>query len=237
MYITHSVPDSLTIEDTVACPALSPETRAEVQGIWENERVLRPGLFNGGVFSLDHIEGNVAHGFMAEYAWYVAQLQNPTLYDSLRVRSLAVSGLVVANGHLIFGLRKAELTVEGGLWELAPSGTMHGDLREPDGSISWRGLFAEELREELGIDVDPAMARPFALVENTVTHIWELGITVELPVSYQDILAAFAANPSPEHTEMAAVPLADAAKFLTLRKGHLVGACGSLLSAYGVKLT
>jgi len=237
MYITHTVPDSLTILDSMACPAPSPETRAEVQGIWESETRLRPGLYNGKVFSMDRIEGSVAHGFMADYAWYVAQLQNPELYDGLRVRSLAMSGLVVANGHLIFGLRKAGLAVEGGLWELAPSGTMHGGLREPDGSISWRKLFAEELREELGIEADPATARPFALIENTVTRIWELGIAVESPHGYQDILAAFAANPTPEHTEMAAVPLADAARFFRTRRDKMVGACGPLLSAYGVKLS
>ncbi|MBI4806387.1 MAG: hypothetical protein HY795_14225 [Desulfovibrio sp.] len=237
MYITHPVPDSFTIQDSMASPALSPETRAEVQRIWESEKALRPGLFNGHVFSLDRIEAGVAHGFMAEYAWYVAQLQNPTLYDSLLIRSLAVSGLVVASGHLIFGLRKASLAVEGGLWELAPSGTMDGALREPDGSISWRKLFTEELREELGIDVSPAMARPFGLIENTDTHIWELGIAAELPISYQEILAAFAASPSPEHTEMAAVPLADAARFYNTRKDLMVGATGPLLSAYGVKLS
>jgi hypothetical protein len=237
MYITHPVPDSLTILDSVACPPLAAETKAEVQAVWESETRLRPGLFNGSVFSLDHIEGNVAHGFMAEFAWYVAQLQKPALYDSLRVRSLAMSGLVVADGHLIFGLRKAGLAVEGGLWELAPSGTMHGNMREPDGSISWRKLFAEELREELGIEVNPAMARPFALIENTGTRIWELGIAVELPISYQEIMAAFAANPTPEHTEMAAVPLADAARFYSTRKDHMVGVCGPLLSAYGVKLS
>lgn len=237
MYISHPVPDGLTILDTMAEPALPPEITAEVQAVWESESRLRPGLYNGKLFSLDRIEAGMAHGFMAEYAWYVAQLHNPALYDHLRVCSLAVSGLVAANGHLIFGLRKAELAVEGGLWELAPSGTMHGGLREPEGSISWRGIFSEELREELGIEAPPSLARPFALIENTVTHIWELGVAVEIPASYQDILAAFAANPRPEHTEMAAVPLADVARFYSARKDHMVGACASLLSAYGVKLS
>jgi len=233
MYVSHPVPGGLTILDSMARPALSLETKAEVQAVWEHETRLRPGLFNGTIFSLDRIQGSEVHGFMAEYAWYVAQLQNPALYDRLRVRSLAVSGLVAASGHLIFGLRKAELAVEGGLWELAPSGTMHGGLREPDGSISWRGIFSEELREELGIEAPPSLARPFALIENTVTHIWELGVAVELPVSYQDILAAYAASPKPEHTEMAAVPLKDVAKFFASRKDRMVGACASLLAAYG----
>ena len=57
---------------------------------------------------------------------------------------------------------------------------------------------------------------------------------MELTVSYQDVLAAYAASPRPEHTEMAAVPLTDVAKFISSRKDHMVGACGPLLSAYGV---
>lgn len=234
MYVTHPVPDGLRVVDILPAPAPPEHALAEARNLWEAELAARPGLFNGRIFSLDSIKGGEARGFMAEYMWYVAQLRAPHLHEHLRVRSLAVSGLVVAGGHVLFGLRKPGLAVEGGLWELAPSGTIHGDLRDKDGSLSWRDVFREELREELGIDAPASEARAFALVEDTDTHIWELGVAVELKLDHREVLAAWASLARSEHSEMAAVPLDDVPRFHTLRKAHMVGACGPLLRAYGL---
>lgn len=234
MYISHPLPEGLRIVDDAPVPQPSGDALARVRDLWEQELALRPRLFNGRIFSLDRIEGNTAHGFMCEYAWHVAQLREPELSGQLRVRSLAVSGLVVAGGHVIFGLRRQDLAVEPGLWELVPCGTVDDGPRDPDGSISWRGVFLQELREELGLEVPPAAPRPFALIEDTATRIWELGVAVEAKVDHRDVLASFVSNPAPEHTEMAAVPLADVPKFHKTRKKKMVGACPLLLKAYGL---
>ena len=233
MYLAHPAPKHLRILDTEPVPTPSPQALEEAQAIWESEKRIRPGLFNGKIFSLDRIEDGVARGFMAEYKWHVAQARRPELASHLRVRSLAVSGLVVVDRHLIFGLRKADLAIEGGLWELAPSGTIHDGLREPDGSLSWRDHFLEELREELGIDAPRQLPRIFALIENTATNIWELGVALELNLDHRDILAAYIAASAPEHSEMAAVPFEDAPRFYKERKDQMVGVCGPLLAAYG----
>jgi hypothetical protein len=234
MNVTHPVPQGFRILDTLPAPIPPEHVLAEVRALWEAELAQRPDLFNGRIFSLDHLEGGEAVGFMAEYMWYVAQLRKPVLFEHLRVQSLAVSGLVVAGGHVLFGLRKAHLAVESGLWELAPSGTIHGDLRGADGSLSWRETFREELREELGIDAPADAPKAFALVEDTDTHIWELGVAVELALDHREVLAAWASLTRSEHSEMAAVPLADVPRFFTLRKADMVGACGPLLRAYGL---
>jgi hypothetical protein len=205
-----------------------------VEEIWVREKAARPGLFDGALFSISRFEENTARGFMASYKWYVAQLAEPALYEELRVSSLAVSGLVIANGHAIFGKRKLSLAVEGGLWETAPTGTISGRGMKPGGSLDWRETFVEEMREELGLDVPPEAARAFALVENTGTHIWELGVGAALGVDHREILAAFASAPHPEHTEMAAVPLADVPGFYAARRREMVGACGHLLAACGL---
>lgn len=242
MYVAHPVPQELRILDDV--PAPSPTTAAldEVRAIWESEKLVRPGLFNGKLFSLDRIESGKAHGFLADYSWYVAQQRRPELFGELRVRSLAVSGLVVAGGHMIFGRRKASLAIEGGLWEPAPSGTIPGGLREPDGSLSWRKVFLDELRGELGLalgsDLDtagvPRLLRPFALIENTATNIWELGVALELDLDHREVLGAWAATPAPEHNEMAAVPLEDVPRFYAERRADMVGVGGMLLAQYGI---
>jgi len=234
MYVTHPVPDGFRVLDSASAPAPPEDVLARVRQLWEEELAQRPGLFNGRLFSLEAMHGGEARGFMAEYMWYVAQLRAPELREHLRVRSLAVSGLVTAGGHVLFGLRKNSLAIEGGLWELAPSGTIHGGHREPGGAISWREHFLEELREELGIEAAAAKATAFALVEDTETGIWELGVSVEIPLDHRDVLAAWANLPRSEHSELAAVPVADVPRFHTLRKAHMVGACGPLLRASGL---
>jgi hypothetical protein len=237
MYVIHPLPQSPwnpRIMDNQAPPVPTDEVLDEIRANWEYETAHRPQLFNGKIFSLDRIEGSLLTGFLADYSWYLAQLRNPALFDALRVRSLAVSGLVVAGGHVIFGKRKAGLAVEGGLWELAPSGTIHGGSREADGSISWRKIFQEEIREELGIAPPPTILKAFALIENTQTHIWEMGVALELTMDHRNILTAYVSAEHPEHTEMAAVPLEDVPRFLKVRREEMVGACPRLLAAYGL---
>jgi len=242
MYVAHPVPGEPRILDAIPAPAPSAAALEEVRAIWESERIERPNLFNGTIFSLDRIDSDEVHGFLTEYSWYVAQQRRPELFGELRVRSLAVSGLVVAGGHMLFGRRKAALAIESGLWEPAPSGTIPGDLREPDGSLSWRKVFLDELRGELGLDLGSGLdtagvlrlLRPFALIENTVTNIWELGVALEIDLDHREVLGAWAATPAPEHNEMAAVPLEDVPRFYTERRADMVGVCGMLLAQYGV---
>ncbi|MFP5221637.1 MAG: hypothetical protein ACLGSA_05055 [Acidobacteriota bacterium] len=242
MYIAHPVPQELHILDAVPAPRPAAAALDEVRAIWESEKLERPNLFNGKIFSLDRMEAGEAHGFLADYSWYVAQQRRPELFGELRVRSLAVSGLVVAGGHMLFGRRKASLAIEGGLWEPAPSGTIPGDLREPDGSLSWRRVFLDELRAELGLNLGSdlntsgaaRLLRPFALIENTATNIWELGVALELDLDHREVLGAWAATTAPEHNEMAAVPLEDVPRFYTERRADMVGVGGMLLAQYGV---
>ena len=244
MYVAHPVTQTLRILDASPAPVPSPAALDEVRAIWEREKRERPGLYNGRLFSLERFRGDDAVGFLADYSWHVAQQRRPELYEELRVRPLAVSGLMVAGGHMLFGRRKTSLAIEGGLWEAPPSGTIPGDLREPDGSISWRKVFLEELREELGLDLQASLdtsgahrlLRPFALIENTATNIWELGVALELDIDHREVLAAWAATPKPEHNEMAAVPLEDVPRFHKERHADndMVGVCGMLLAQYGV---
>ncbi len=234
MYVVHPAPDGLRLLDTAPVPQPSPEALARVDAIWEARKATRPGLFDGTLFSLDRFEDGAAVGFIARYKWYVAQLEAPSLFAELRVRSLALTGVLTVNGHVIFGRRRPDLAIEGGLWELAPSGTIDAILREPDGSVSWRAVFLEEMREELGLDIPAGLPEPFAFVENTATNIWETGVAAELPMDHRDVLAAWAACPTPEHSELAAVPIEDVPRFLKVRRHEMVGATPYLAAAKGL---
>lgn len=233
MHATHSVPDGLVLLDSCEPPAPSPATLARVEELWTEALARTPGLFNGRLFSLVEFDGPRALGYMAQYKWYVAQLAEPSLFGELRVRSLAVSGLVNVRGHLVFGKRRAGLSLEGGLWELAPSGTLSDACREPDGSLSWRGQFAHELTEELGLTAPLGLLKAFALVEDTETNIWELGVSAELDIDPGDVLSAYAGLERTEHDQLSIVPLADVPRFHKTRRKELTGVTGPLLAAAG----
>jgi len=233
MYMTHPVPADLRILVDAPVPDPDAALLAQADALWERELVARPKLFDGRVFSLASREGGTLRGFAAPYRWHVATQRDPERFAALGVRSLAVTGLVTASGHLFFGLRKAALAIEGGLWETAPAGTLHTNLREPCGALSWRGIFLEELAEELGVPARAEDLRPVGLVEDTVTGIWELGVAVDLQADHRDVLGAWSSLDATEHTELAAVPLADVPRFLKERAGTLVGACPHLAAAGG----
>ena len=165
----------------------------------------------------------------------MAQLADPSLKPYLRVRSLAVCGLVIAQGRVLFGRRHPGLALEGGLWELTPSGTIHGTHREADGSVSYRLQFLEELREELGLTLqDSQPVVPFALVEDTVLSNWDLGLALRIESDPEGIVAGHSFGPDDEYTELALVPEAQVAAFVRARRGEMVGVSRQLLWAYGL---
>ncbi|MFP5240629.1 MAG: hypothetical protein ACLGQW_12430 [Acidobacteriota bacterium] len=233
MHTTHPVPDGLVLLDSCEPPEPSASALERVEALWADALARTPGLYDGRLFSLVEFDGARALGFMAQYKWYVAQLAEPSLFGELRVRSLAVSGLVNVRGHLVFGKRRAGLSLEGGLWELAPSGTISDACREPDGSLSWRGQFARELTEELGLTAPLGALKAFALVEDTETNIWELGVRAELDIDPGDVLAAYAGLERTEHDQLSIVPLADVPRFHKTRRKELTSVTGPLLAAAG----
>jgi len=232
MYLTHPVPSGLRIIDRLPEPELPPQALAVAEEVWAQRKAANPALFNGKVFSLDRFEGADVLGFMAQYKCYLAQLDHPELADAYRISSLAVSGLVVARGHVLFGLRKTSLSVEPGLWEMVPSGTIHADLREADGSLSWAGIFKDEFAEELGMPFPDTPCTAFALVEDTTTRIWELGVAAELDLDHRDVLLAWSTAGQVEHAEMAAVPVEEAARCITERGPLMTGVSKHLLAAW-----
>lgn len=235
MLRVHALPGSLTVRDTAEPPSPPARVLDRVAAIWERERQARPELFDGSLFSLDRIADGTAHGWRCPYSWYLAQLVEPDLYGHLRVRSLAVSGLCLAGNHLVFGRRNERLHLEGGMWELAPSGGIHGGLREPDGSISLFGQFREELREELGLRLkDDARLSAFAFVEDTETRICDVGIAAGLPVTPEELVGLHGRLADDEYTELALVPKGRVRDFLKARRDAVIGVSRCLLSAFGL---
>ena len=234
MYHVHTLAQNPRIIADAPLPTPSQQALRRAHDIWERLTAERPGLFNARIFSLKSFQDGVAHGFMAEYMWYAAQYEDPTLFPELRVRARALNGVLTARGHVFFGLRRPHLAIESGLWELVPSGTLSDAALRPDGSLDWASAFAAELREELGVSLDEPQPHPFALVENSETNIWELGVAARIDADHRDILASWAALEATEHSELAAVPSSDVARFFKQRGPAMTGVTGPLLAAYGL---
>lgn len=235
MFLHHQIPATLTLRDTARPPAPPADVLDRVEAIWRRELENGRRLFNGRVFSLERLKDGTAYGHLAQYKWYMAQLADPSLAPYLRVRSLAVCGLVIARGNVLLGRRHPGLALEGGLWELTPSGTISGKHREADGSISWRLQFLEELREELGLEFPGTQAiTPFALVEDTAINNWDMGIALRIEVDPQAIARQHSFGADDEYTELAFVPEADVAAFVHAHRDEMVGVSHQLLYAYGL---
>jgi len=235
MFNLHAPPPGLIMRLTAEPPRPGREILDQVEDIWLRQRARFPGLFNGDLFSLDRFEGQAALGWACPYKWFVAQLAEPLLRRHLRVCSLAVSGLCLATGRLVFGLRDQDLFLDPGLWELAPSGGIPCSSLEPNKTLSYSRQFQVELREELGVDLaQPAVIEPFVIVEDTSTNIWDMGLAFELPMEPDEVARLHRERGSGEYTALEMVPVHEAGAFLAGHQGRVSGVSRALLEAKGL---
>ncbi|WP_148300998.1 hypothetical protein [Asaia platycodi] len=66
-----------------------------IEAIWQETRQKHPKLYNGRVFCLSSLSETVLSGFWCEYRWVLAQMRSPELASRLRLRSLAVTALLI----------------------------------------------------------------------------------------------------------------------------------------------
>ena len=209
-------------------PALDPALDAEVEALWRAAaaRVAAGGagsLFNGRVFSADTITPGAIIGHLTEFRRIVAQMERPALFDSLRVRPLAVCGVLRCADGIVFGRRHAGAVYQAGLWQLPPAGSVDAGAVAPGGSVDIRRQLLAELREELGLAAD-GVATPEVLcaVEHPDSHVCDLGMTLNTRLSGQAVLAAHRALGNGEYPTLRIVPLTDLAAFVTAEQGEMV---------------
>ena len=161
---------------------------------------LKGELFNGHVFCAEEIGPDLITGHWTEYRRLVAQLARPDLFPHLRIRSLAVNGVVICPDGVVLGQRPKRAIYQAGLWQLAPAGSVDPGATAPDGTIDVIRQAATELREELGLSFDVIDdAEPVALVEHPVSHVCDLGICLRTSLKAVDILSAHACHGDHEY--------------------------------------
>jgi len=157
----------ITIEIVGGAPPMAPALAAAVERRWAELLADNPRFHNGAILAIESFDPstNTIRARRDEYRRLAVQPHAPT-----RVRVLSVTGMIVASDGagracVLLGRRSHKTRIYGGLWELAPS----GGIDPPGPGVSRltiddvRRQLGQELREELGLGLDLAGARPVAL--------------------------------------------------------------------------
>ncbi len=186
-------------------PAVAPDVLARIEVIWSGERARRgPKLFNGRLFSVTAIDAQRLTGTIVPYSWFVAQRRDPDLFTALKVRPLAVNGVLFAAGGIVFGRRAAHLEQDAGLWEPVPAGGVDGRCCRADGSLDVAGQLVAELAEEVGLTQADLLAppRPVAIVEDPSTQVTIIAMVLRTALGGDAIATRFGAHRSDEYTDL-----------------------------------
>jgi hypothetical protein len=217
----------------------SPEIVARIEDIWQRESDKRgKALFNGQLFSILREEADSITGWLAEYKWFLGQRRDPALFSALRVRPLAVTGLLICQDGVVFGRRAIHVEQDAGLWELVPSGGVDGSMLEPDGLIDLRRQLIAELSEEIGIGAEAVSMppQPFAIVTDADAHVSDIGIIVRTNLSTSTIMGAFTSLKNREYATLKVVPTAYLNRFIKSHSSHLAAVSSALIEIGRVHL-
>jgi hypothetical protein len=234
----HDVGRDLRIVARLGQSDLSTELEAEVQSAWDAEGKTRSGaLFDGKIFSIDELAPDRITGVFVDYRLFVAQRRQPDLFSSLCVRPLAVSGMIESPDGLIFGLRNTDLTTDGEKWELVPSGGLDPDICLQNCTVDYMAQFYAELADEIGLsEAEISGAVPFALVEDSTTHVFDLGIVGQTSLRATHINLAFSQEHR-EYSELRLVEKSQLADFCAEQLANIVPATAMLLRHRGLTLS
>src|SRR5258708_7817762 len=107
-WLVHRIAPEVRARLVSQLPLLAPALETEIDALWAAAQTPRGGmLLKGGVFSVDAITPSLLSGHLTEFRRIVAQMEQPDLHDVLRVRPLAVCGVVCCRGGVVLGRRPA----------------------------------------------------------------------------------------------------------------------------------
>jgi 8-oxo-dGTP pyrophosphatase MutT (NUDIX family) len=174
-----------------------------VEREWKVARAERPELVDGQIFSVDRIALPDISGAFVPYRFFVAQCRLPSIYSTLLVQPLGVTGRVTTTDQrLVFGRRSHHTTQDPGRWELAPAGGVDASARTDSERVDPEVSLYSELHEELGVGpADVARSRLAGVVVDPVSHVHELVYDVTVTLSAAEVDARARAARDSEHVE------------------------------------
>lgn len=218
MVTVHALSPNVEVIAGSEAPALPPALEAEVTAIWNAERARRYGLVDERIFSVERFSPARIEGRYVAYRRLVAQRADPTLFADLRVRPLAVSGVLTCKGGIVFGRCAADVASDPGRWELVPSGGVSPDSAGPGGRVDLGRQIRAELDEEVGLkSADISSLKMICAVEDDETRVIDVGIAIVSPLISAEVLARHGRSVSREYAELAVVSRRNLPEFVTAR--------------------
>jgi hypothetical protein len=239
-FTEHAVAEDVEVRIVRPMPALAPELDAAVEALWRSaaRRVAAGGaghLFNGQVFSADTITPHLITGHMTEFRRVVAQMNDHGLGPALRVRPLAVCGVMSCKDGVIVGRRPTAAVYQPGLWQLPPAGSVDWNAVRPDGSIDLARQLLAELQEELGLRPDQVSTpRPLCIVEHPGSRVSDLGLALSTELDFPAIQAAHQAFGNREYDPLRVVSFPDLPSFIAEIGNSLVYPAKAFLTRLGL---
>jgi 8-oxo-dGTP pyrophosphatase MutT (NUDIX family) len=215
-----------------AAPTIGPDIEARVDEIWQREKELRShDLYNGRLFSVDHCDAKTIVGWFSEYRYFLAQRREPSLHAALKIKPLAVTGILSCSDGVLFGRRSHRSEMDAGCWELVPSGGVDEAAVGSAGQVSLERCILIELEEETGIRASElsAPSRVVALVKDPQSHVTDVGIMLSIASSAAQIQHRFAALENREYSELEIVAPAEVLAFRRNRADSLGSVSAALL--------
>lgn len=226
---------AVRVEVLGEAPSLPEDLEREVQRLWQAEQGRRGGkLFNGRILSAVEVTTTRICGNGDEYRRLIAQRSRPELFAALRVRPVAVSGVLHCADGVVFGRRARWTTQDACMWELAPAGGV--DLSEAQGTrrVDLQAQILAELGQEIGLMPDRVTeAAPFCLIEDGDAHVLDIGMALQAPgVSAEAIGRAHRERGTSEYSAVMVVREREVAGFLERTDPGVAAVSRALWRAY-----
>jgi hypothetical protein len=208
---------------------------SEVARIWESLVSCRTGgaPFDGNIVSAVDIAPDIVRVRTVKYRYFAAQKARPELFATLRVRPVAVSGLLECADGVVFGRRSLAMMQNGGKWELVPSGAIDAARADEAGVVDYRAQILIELREEIGLVAEAVCSlTPFCVIDDGDSHVLDVAIAIRSVLTADQICRAHRESATNEYDELRVIAAGAVNGFIERERPQLVEASEVLVQRY-----
>lgn len=190
--------------------------QSEVTRIWEEQQKTKL-LFDGLLFSVQHVEEDYLFGKWIDYRYMIAQRFSPALKSVLNVIPLGISALTTCGDSVLLGKRAEFLANYPGCYECAPSGGVDPSTVKGN-EVDLKMLILKELEEETGVHEHLVSSIQLKLLTyDSIVHAYELVAFIDLKPEALEIAAA-----SEEYPEIFWIKFNEINAFLNLHKDSIL---------------